>query len=98
MPSNHFYIAEAVPGDVRLLGNIEDGVGAVEYYDSFLGWTGVCTDSFYARQWLDNTAAAMTVCRQLGYEAGSPYLERFFQRHSTQSFISSYSLSPSITS
>ena len=98
MPSNHFYIAEAVPGDVRLLGNIEDGVGAVEYYDSFLGWTGVCTDSFYARQWLDNTAAAMTVCRQLGYEAGSPYLERFFQRHSIQSFISSYSLSPSITS
>ena len=83
--SNRFYIAEAVSGDVRLLGNSEDGVGAVEYYDSSLGWTGVCTDSFYATQWLDNTAAAMIVCRQLGYEAGSPYLARSSQRHSTVS-------------
>ena len=70
-------IAEAVPGDVRLLDSDEDGMGAVEYYDSFIGWTGICADSFYASQWLDNIVAAMVVCRQLGYEDGISLLYKY---------------------
>ena len=61
--------------DVRLLGSRDDGKGVVEYYDRFYGWTGVCADS--STEWLDAAAAATIVCRQLGYEGGTTYTERY---------------------
>ena len=64
-------------GDVRLLGDPRDGVGAVEYYDTQLGWTGICADSAHSFSWNSNTAAASIVCTQLGYEGGRPYSQRY---------------------
>lgn len=61
--------------DVRLLGSRDDGKGVLEYYDRFYGWTGVCADS--STEWLDATAAATIVCRQLGYEGGTTYTEGY---------------------
>ena len=63
-------------GEVRLLGDTDDGKGAVEYYDSIFGWTGVCVDSFYSSDWLANSAASTIVCRQLGYEGGTPIVQQ----------------------
>ena len=64
-------------GDVRLLGDPRDGVGAVEYYDAQQGWTGICADPAHSSSWNSNTAAARIVCRQLGYEGGRPYSQRY---------------------
>jgi hypothetical protein len=70
-------VGAARAGDVRLLGDTDDGKGAVEYYDTFLeGWTGVCVDSFYSSDWLANSAAANTVCQQLGYDGGTPIIQQ----------------------
>ena len=64
-------------GDVRLAGHTSDYIGAVEYYDSLRGWTGICADSTHSSSWNSNTAAARIVCRQLGYEGGRPYSQRY---------------------
>ena len=66
----------ATPGDVRLLGDTADYRGAVEYYDTQLGWTGICADSAHADSWLSSTAAQI-VCAQLGYEGGRPFVQRY---------------------
>ena len=64
-------------GDVRLAGHTSDYIGAVEYYDSLRDWTGICADSAHSSSWNSNTAAARIVCRQLGYEGGRPYSQRY---------------------
>ena len=61
-------------GDVRLLGDVDDVTGAVEYYDALLGWTGVCADSSHSAAWTTSNAASV-VCSQLGYEGGRPFVE-----------------------
>ena len=67
--------ATPTPGDVRLLGDARDGVGAVEFYQQTFGWTGICADLFSDDDWLANTEAATIVCRQLGFEEGITYIE-----------------------
>ena len=64
-------------GDVRLVGDTRDTVGAVELYHPDLGWTGICADANHAHMWTDNQRAAETVCAQLGYLGGTPYIQRF---------------------
>ena len=66
----------ATAGDVRLVGaEVADHRGAVEYYDVVLGWVGVCADSTHSSSWTTSTAADV-VCTQLGYEGGSPFIQR----------------------
>ena len=67
--------AAVAPGDVRLLGDVADYRGAVEYYDEFFRWTGVCADSARAGGWLSSRAAGI-VCSQLGYEGGRAFVQR----------------------
>ena len=62
---------------MRLRGDVADYRGAVEYYDSILGWTGVCADSAHSDSWTSNSAAARIVCTQLGYEGGRPFIQRY---------------------
>lgn len=50
-------------GDVRLVGNQENGRGAVEISTN-LGWTTICPDS----SWTDSDANA--ICQILGYDFG----------------------------
>jgi hypothetical protein len=57
-----------------LLGDTADYRGAVEYYDTFLGWTGICADPAHAGSWLSSRAAEI-VCAQLGYEGGQPFFQ-----------------------
>ena len=63
-------------GDVRLVGDQRDTVGAVELYHPMTGWTGICADANYIHMWRDNRRAAETVCAQLGYLGGTPYVQR----------------------
>ena len=65
-----------VAGDVRLLGDPADYRGAVEYYDVILGWTGICADSSYSAAWMGSRAAQI-VCTQLGFEGGTPFVQRY---------------------
>lgn len=67
----------ATAGDVRLVGDTANYRGAVEYYDEFFRWTGVCADSAHSSSWTSNTAAAEVVCAQLGYEGGRPFSLRY---------------------
>ncbi|CAI8038225.1 Lysyl oxidase homolog 3A [Geodia barretti] len=62
-------------GDVRLVGDQRDTVGAVELYHPMTGWTGICADANYIHMWRDNRRAAETVCAQLGYLGGTPYVQ-----------------------
>lgn len=55
------------------MGDQQDTVGAVELYHPTIGWTGICADS----NWRDNKQAAETVCAQLGYLGGTPYVQRY---------------------
>ena len=63
-------------GDVRLVGDERDTVGALELYYAGVGWTGICADSSQVHSWQDNQRAAEIVCAQLGYLGGTPYIER----------------------
>ena len=67
-------------GHVRLMGDIRNAMGAVELFHSQVGWTGICADPDHAPLWLNSTAAAQVVCRQLGYEGGQPYVARYMCR------------------
>ena len=71
-----FCICTTLVGHVRLIGNIRDGVGAIELLYPEIGWTGICADSAYAQLWMNNVAAAQVVCRQLGYQGGRPYIQK----------------------
>ena len=51
-------------GDIRLFADSDNGQGAVEFYHSSFGWTGICPDSSWG------TSDATVACRQLGYETG----------------------------
>ena len=51
--------------DVRLVGDVDNGQGAVEVY-SQTGWVRVCPD---ISVWGDSQANA--VCVQLGYDSGT---------------------------
>ena len=51
-------------GDIRLVGDLTNGDGAVEYYRVGFGWLAVCPDS----TWDDDDATV--ACRQLGYSDG----------------------------
>ena len=51
-------------GDIRLFADSDNGEGAVEFYHSSFGWTGICPDSSWG------TSEATVACRQLGYETG----------------------------
>lgn len=78
--SVHLVVLLLPGGDVRLVGDARDEVGAVElYYNSQTGWTGICADSNHIHSWRNNKAAAEIVCRQLGYQGGEPYVGRFGQ-------------------
>lgn len=50
-------------GDVRLVGSMVNGAGAVEIYTR-IGWTSICPDA----SWID--ANAQVICETLGYELG----------------------------
>ena len=76
-----------------MLGDPDDGEGAVEYYDTIFGWTGICVDSFYLSDWLTNLAAASIVCRQLGYEDGTPIIQTGYTTAHHKSHYLSLSLS-----
>ena len=52
-------------GDVRLVGSVMNGMGAVEIYARDLTWISVCPDSS-----IFSDDAANAVCVQLGYESG----------------------------
>ena len=90
LPISH--TASFVNDDVRLLGSGDDGKGVVEYYDRFYGWTGVCADS--STEWLHATAAATIVCRQLGYEGGTTYIEGYDRNILSDCIITFFSLPP----
>ena len=62
---------KSAAGDVRLVGDERDTVGAVEVYYSQVGWTGICADTSHAHMWRDNKEAAEIVCAQLGYLGGT---------------------------
>ena len=66
-----------IAGDVRLVGDARDEVGAVELYYPDIGWTGICADPDQIDYWRNNDVAAEIVCRQLGYSGGLPYVERY---------------------
>lgn len=50
-------------GDLRLVGSVENGRGAVEIATSE-GWFSICPDS----SWQDSDARV--ICQNLGYEDG----------------------------
>ncbi len=54
-------------GDVRLVGSIENGEGAVEILTT-VGWSSICPDS----SWEDSDALA--ICQNLGYVYGHAYV------------------------
>ena len=39
-----------IAGDVRLVGDARDEVGAVELYYPDIGWTGICADRLLDEQ------------------------------------------------
>ncbi len=51
-------------GDLRLVDDIANGIGAVEIYVGATGWSPFCPDEF------DNGDAAV-LCKQFGYESGT---------------------------
>ncbi len=53
-------------GDVRLVGSVANGEGAVEIFPT-VGWSSICPDS----SWEDSDALA--ICQNLGYESGRIY-------------------------
>ena len=66
-------------GHVRLVGDARDVVGAVELFHPQTGWTGICADPDHAPSWLRDNQAAEIVCRQLGYQGGTAYVDRLVQ-------------------
>ena len=64
-------IATPSEGDIRLVGDRDDGKGLVEYYNRRRNeWVPVCPDP----SWDDNVAAI--ACSQLGYGSGSASVYR----------------------
>ena len=59
-----------------MVGDIRDEIGTVELYYPGIGWTGICADPDHIDLWRNNNEAAEIVCRQLGYLAGTTYIER----------------------
>lgn len=63
------HLAGVQPGDIRLLGDSSNGVGAVEIYSSLFQWTTICPDGF-------DDSDASTLCSRLGYDSGRRRLFR----------------------
>ena len=62
----HTHTSVAEQGDIRLLGDATDGVGAVEIYEDVIsGWRTICPD---VSVW--NNVTANATCIQLGYDTG----------------------------
>ena len=59
-------------GDIRLVGDVRNGYGAVQLRDFRTGFIGICPDDGTF-----DTIEANIVCRQLGYASGSVMEYRF---------------------
>ena len=74
MLSSFLHAVTSADGDIRLVGDERNGYGAVQLKDfnPIVGFVGICPDdgSF-------GETEAGVVCRQLGYDSGTPTDLRF---------------------